>query len=441
MRETRFVNILIFVALFVSSITLFKEPFEGYIHYVVFVLLLPVFITRFGFSSATFWMLAITLAVGVLQVLMGNNEWGVFFKIWLGVLLSVTFFYGVIHYFRLDFDRIFRFYLRGAVIVAWIGLIQFLSAIVGFKPGYDYSWLLNKWGFIQGGFGSRINSIFSEASQCAIMLAPATFVALLNLFPGTQRYNALSRMNGLLILVVTILTSSSTGYIGLFFSLFLIILNYGRIIYFFVGTFLIISGSIVLYNTVPDFKTRVDTSMALWIDNQLTIENVNSSSFVLYNNFHVASENFKTNFLTGTGLGSHGVAFKKYSLTQSADIIDIDFNSTDGNSLFVRLISETGLIGIIFIFVFIFRHFTRRNDFEPENPAWIISNAVLVLILLYLVRQGNYFLNGLPLFFWMYYYISKQEKTTQFYEEEEEDEETEEQNETEYEEESTDPVH
>jgi hypothetical protein len=35
---------------------------------------------------------------------------------------------------------------------------------------------------------------------------------------------------------------------------------------------------------------------------------------------------------------------------------------------------------------------------------------MLVIIILYLLRQGNYFLNGFPLFMWMYYYVRKQKE-------------------------------
>jgi hypothetical protein len=441
--ESRFKNILIYIAIFVSSITLFKEPFEGYIHYFIFILLLPGFISRFGLARPITMILLVMFIVGFLQIMIGNNTWALFMKIFLGMFLSISFFYGVVQYFKLDMDRLFRFYLKGAVWVSWIGLIQYISYRVGFGPGFNYNWLLNKWAYIASESGSlRVNSIFSEASQCAIVLGPAAFVSLLNLLPGTQRYG-LTRIQSILILLITVLTTSSTGYIGLFFSIFLIMLNYGRIIYFVAGLAVLIPGSILLYNYVPDFRTRIDTSVGLWIDGEFTTENVNSSSFVLYNNFHIASENFKSNFITGTGLGSHPIAFEKYTLTHNEDILDITFNNADGNSLLIRIISEGGLIGIIFIFYFLFRFKTRRSINDEDEPGWIISNAVLVLILLYLVRQGNYFLNALPLFFWMYYYTHKNEEYRRLNPEEEEGETEEEEEETEEtdEAENTHPVY
>jgi hypothetical protein len=35
---------------------------------------------------------------------------------------------------------------------------------------------------------------------------------------------------------------------------------------------------------------------------------------------------------------------------------------------------------------------------------WLISNAVLVVILLQLIRQGNYTFGGFMAYMWLYYY-------------------------------------
>jgi hypothetical protein len=342
--------------------------------------------------------------VGVVQVAIGNNTIELFLKIFLGMLLSVSFYYYVMRYYDLDVVKIFRYYLKGAVIASYIGLFQIISFNTGFRPGYDFHWLFNKWGIAFGTFGIRLNSVFSEASQCAIMLSPAAFVAIYSLF--RREFGFLTLRQCMVVLLALFLTASSTGYMGILIIAFLFTINYGKFFNFFIGIILALLAGFALYNYVPEFKSRVDTSMGLWMGENFSIENVNSSSFVLYNNYHIATENFKENFLTGTGLGSHEVAFDKYSLTKRADILDIKFNKADANSLFLRLMSETGLIGMIFLVVFLFRNYVRRDPAE-ENDYWIISNATLVIIMLYLLRQGNYFLNGFPLFMWLYYYCRK----------------------------------
>jgi hypothetical protein len=406
MRQTGFINLMIFLSVFVSSITFFRDPFEGYFHYIIFLLLFPVFLLKFGLPKKIIGSIFILFVVGVLEIFLGNNTWPLFLKIFLGFVLSVSFYGYVLDYFKFDTQKIFSFYIKGAIIVSYIGLFQFVFFYLSFTPGYNYSWLFNKWGLISGGFGIRVNSIFSEPAQCAIVLGPACFVAIYNLIPRNKKY-LLTKFQSVLIILVTFLTTSSTGYIGLLFILLFLLYNYGKISYFFLGVPFIILVSFLLYNNVPDFKSRIDTSLGLWVDGDFRIQNINSSSFIIYNNYHIAQENFLSNPFTGTGLGSHPIAFDKYSLTNRSDIIDLQFNKADGNSLLIRLISETGILGVVFIFVFMRRFYVRRDPFNVDATFWIISNSVLIIIILFLLRQGNYFLNAFPLFMWIYYYARK----------------------------------
>ena len=406
MRQTGFINLMIFLSVFVSSITFFRDPFEGYSHYIIFLLLFPVFLLKFGLPKKIIGSIFILFVVGVLEIFLGNNTWPLFLKIFLGFVLSVSFYGYVLDYFKFDTQKIFSFYIKGAIIVSYIGLFQFVFFYLSFTPGYNYSWLFNKWGLISGGFGIRVNSIFSEPAQCAIVLGPACFVAIYNLIPRNKKY-LLTKFQSVLIILVTFLTTSSTGYFGLLFILLFLLYNYGKISYFFLGVPFIILVSFLLYNNVPDFKSRIDTSLGLWVDGDFRIQNINSSSFIIYNNYHIAQENFLSNPFTGTGLGSHPIAFDKYSLTNRSDIIDLQFNKADGNSLLIRLISETGILGVVFIFVFMRRFYVRRDPFNVDATFWIISNSVLIIFILYLLRQGNYFLNAFPLFMWIYYYARK----------------------------------
>lgn len=406
MAQKKWINVLIMISIFVSSIVFFKEPFEGYLHYFIFFLLFPFFIGSFGAPTKTFMLLALPLLIGGVQILLGNNEPGLFFKIFAGVLLSMSFYDYTFSYFQFDVEKVFRLYLQGALIVSYIGIVQFVSYRVGFTPGYNYNWLFNKWGVVPGGLGIRVNSIFSEASQFAIVIAPASFVAVNNLLNPAVSYQY-SRLQSVAILIAMFLTTSSTGYIGLFFVALLLMFNYDRLYYFFIGAAISIVGGWILYMNVPDFQKRIDSSVALWVYGDFSIENVNTSSFVLYNNFHIATENFKSNFLTGTGLGSHPVAYDRYSLTKNEGILDFQFNKADGNSMLIRLTSETGLIGLFFIFWLLYKFYVKRNAGIQQNVYWIISNATLVLIALYLLRQGNYFINGFPFFVLLYYYNKK----------------------------------
>ncbi|MBC7863714.1 MAG: O-antigen ligase family protein, partial [Bacteroidia bacterium] len=316
------------------------------------------------------------------------------------MLLSITFYNYVLIKYEYDFRKLFDIYLKGIIFCCWVGVFQFLSHKVGFGPGYNYTWIFNKWGLHLGSlFGLRINSIFSEPSQFALVLLPAVFVASHHIL--MRDFTLLSLRKCILIYVALIMTTSSTGYIGIFVSLILIGINLGRIFDLIVVLLLSVVGAAVLYSWVPDFKSRIDSSINLWTIDNYTIEDINTSSFVLFNNSHVAWENISEHPLTGSGLGSFPLAYEKYSLTKEEDFLikkGFDFNAQDGNSLFLRSMAEMGIIGVLFWFVIIGRFFVRKNREDPEDISWLYSSAFLAIIFGYLLRQGNYFLNGFPFF-------------------------------------------
>jgi hypothetical protein len=405
MTKDKFVDFLIFTSIFVSTITFFTSPFEGYLHYFIFLILLPFFINRYGLPKVPFQIIMLPFFVGVFQVVMGNNEWILFFKIFLGVLLSTIFYYYVIQHYEMNIEKMFSLYLKWAYWSAIIGIIQYISFKVHFAPGYNYNWLFNKWTVISSGEGQiRINSIYMEPSQLGIMLCPAAFVAILNIF-RKQNFEYKNYQN-YVILIAIYLSRSSTGYIGLFFVILIIGLNLGYISYL---VMLLVVGVLIgvgLYNSIEEFQSRIDAGLGLWVDQDFDIKNVNTSSFVQYNNAHIAYNNFKEHPFFGTGIGSHAIAFEKYSYTRSVvKIKGFDNNKADANSLFLRLMSETGLMGLIFMFAVVTQCFVGSDGID--NRYWVISGAILVLILLYLFRQGNYFVNGFPFFIWLYYYNKK----------------------------------
>ena len=248
------------------------------------------------------------------------------------------------------------------------------------------------------------------------MLSPAVFVSVLNILRKENNYEY-KKFQNYVVLTALVLSKSSTGYIGVLFTILIIGINLRRITYLLLFFIVGILSVVGLYNSVDEFKNRVDTTLGLVIDKRFTIDNVNTSSFVLLNNAHVAFENFKEYPIFGTGLGSHPLAYEKYSYTRTGlvNFQGTDNNSSDGNSMFVRLMSETGLVGLLFIFLILIKCFV--GNIGTENHSWIISGALLVLIALNLFRQGNYFLNGFPFFVWLYFfnkvkfneYLSKKE--------------------------------
>jgi hypothetical protein len=261
---------------------------------------------------------------------------------------------------------------------------------------------LNKWGFIPGGLGIRVNSIFGEPAYFAATISPAFFVAVYNFTVAEPLF--VTRKQSIVIGLAYLLTYSSLGILGIFLTTLFLLINLG----FFRYAILFVPLSIFIfdysYENVAEFRERYDGTFEIFSTANYKSYDINGSSFVLYNNYHVALENFKRNPLFGTGLGSHPVAFDKYSLTNLEGAVNIDFNKMDANSMFLRLMSETGIYGLFVMIFFIFKCWVWRQR-TTDNSMWVMSNGIAVMILLYMIRQGHYFLNGFPFFLWMFYYV------------------------------------
>ncbi len=399
-RSNRLVVLFIYLSVFINSYVFSKEPFEFHFGYIIFLVLLPAFMTRHKLSKNLVYCFSLLLAIGLLNIVLGNNTASQFFKVFTGMTLSYFFYYYVIVEFEMNVDRLFKWYLKGAYIVSIIGAIQFISYQIGFKPGYNYKWIFNKWGVISGGnFGIRINSIFGEPSHLGGVLSAAFFVALYNLFQKEGYY--LSRKQSILIVVIYLLSFSGLGQMGIFLSIVFLAVSFGLVRYILLLVPMMMFLFYLLYNNVKDFKDRYDSLIELFTTGKFILGKTHGSSFILYNNYTVALKNFQTNFVFGTGIGSHLIAFEKYSLAKDWAVRGFNFNSADANSMLLRLISETGLFGVTVFLVIIIKGYVKRTENALTNH-WLISNALLIMILLNLFRQGHYFLNGFPFFLMLY---------------------------------------
>lgn len=403
-RRNFWIVLFIYLSIFINSIVFFKNPFEFYLGYVIFIVLLPGFINKFGINKNLFFIFLILFITGIVSIITGNNTAAQFFKIFIGLTLSYFFYYYVILELNYDIEQLFKWYLKGAYIAAIIGIFQFLSFQVGLQPGYNFSWILNKWGVIVGGnFGIRVNSIFGEPTHLGAVMSSAFFVSLYNMFRKETYY--LSKFQSAIIIIVYFLSFSGLGQAGIFLSLIFLSISFGLVRYIFILIPVAIILFNVLYNNVRDFRERYDGTVDIFTTGKFQLGKTHGSSFILYNNYVVALENFKTNFLLGTGVGSHPVAFEKYSLAKDFKVYGFNLNSADANSMLLRLISETGLFGVFIFLIIIIKCYVKR-DSKHDTFHWLVSNALLIMILLNLFRQGHYFLNGFPFFILLYYFNS-----------------------------------
>lgn len=402
-----FTEFILILTMFTSSFVFFRTPFEFYSHYIIFILYIPIFFIKFYIPKNISYILLSILLISSINIIIGNLELFSMIKVWGGAFLSFYFYYFVYIYFNKDIIKIFTYYLNFCSFLLVLGLVQLISYQLNFKIGYDYSYSLgfNKWGLVTNGglFGIKINSLLAEPAQLAIVTIPAFFVAINNVI-FKERYFIKNKLLNYLIIFIYISITSATGYIGVLICFLILAIKkkFYNIIFGIASSFVIV---ILLYQNVNEFRIRLDAAFEISnsFENNFSREVANTSTFTLYDNYIVTVNNFLNNPFIGSGIGSHESSFKKYSLTNKfTDLRVFANNSKDANSLLLRIASEFGLLGLIFIFFIIFKGLKNVNSLNKKE--FIISISLLILILLTLLRQGNYFLNGLPLIFIMFYY-------------------------------------
>lgn len=404
-RKNLITVILIYITIFLNSYVFFKEPFEFYIGYLVYVLFLPGFFVKYGFNRNLFLVFGVLFVTGIVGIISGNNNFPAFMKIFIGLFFSYMFYYYIIIELEFNIEQLFKWYLKGAYICALLGVWQFVSFKIGYIDGYTFFGLLNKWGISYGGFfGFRVNSIFMEPTYLGTVLSAAFFISVYNLIVKKTFY--LTKFQSITIVIIYLMSFSGCGQIGIFLTLIFIAISYGLVRYFIilvpVATFLFY----YLYNNVKEFKDRYDGIITMFSGEKFVLGKTHGSSFILYNSYIVALENFKSSFLFGGGLASHETAFGKYSLARNFKTVGFNQNAADASSMLLRLLSETGVFGVSIILYIVFKCYVKRNRLYDTNH-WLVSNAILVLILLNLLRQGHYFLYGFPFFIFLYVYNSE----------------------------------
>jgi hypothetical protein len=401
-------NYLLVLNIFLGGFVLFTSPFEFYIGYVFMTCFLTIYVIRYpnvAINKYFLNMLVILAICSLINVYMENDTIFLMLKQLLGILITGSAYYLLIKANKYDIIKVFTIYLHLALIVAAIGIFQEISFLIGFELGYDYSYMIPKWAFSPTDWGVlRLNAVFMEPSHYAISMAPAVFVSLANILG--KRAIRLNKPSSILIIISALLTFSVVAYIIALISMMIIGFKTRRIKSLSLTFSIMAITFYAAYNYVPEIKLRVDDTLGV-TRGAIEGTEANLSTFALASNTYVAYKSFMGNPLLGNGLGSHPMSYDKFILDIPGDTYKeglLWLNREDAGSLFLRIASETGLIGILVVFYFIIKFYlVNRHDKSTE----IMSNAVLILFLASLFRMGHYFYNGLFFFIWLYYFAYK----------------------------------
>ena len=307
----------------------------------------------------------------------------------LGIAVIGTYYYNFITLY--DKEETISVYLKMCLWVAIIGYPMYFLGIT-FNTQNDV----------------RLCSIFKEPAHYVIVVIPACYYYFYK-----KKYLKFAIIFGTLIL-----SNSSLGYIGCALMFLIPNLTLRRMGYF-VGILPVVLGLFYyVYSEYPFFKLRVDDTY-----NSLNVINTgkfnkdtNLSSYVMISNMYIAKKNIYDHPL-GSGIGSHHYMHTSRYLKEMRPPEYIvkqkkqTDNSFDANSLFTRIWSEFGIIGLILVLFAIYQSAKCFNSKEL-----FFSQGIFIYFLLKLFRDGHYFPPELFFFIWLFYFYYKKNTIPKFIE-------------------------
>lgn len=274
----------------------------------------------------------------------------------------------------------------------WILLVAFAGFIVEmlYPAGFPY----------QAGYRyqGKLSGLFSEPSAVAFSLFPSIAVLLVAESKKLRR-------TGMLALFFLLILSRSSTLIALAVCWFL----YYQVLHGSIGRSVryVIGGTIVL---VLLAMTNYDFLMAPTVDRFAGVlaghdETNNISSLVYLQGWQDAWSNLqRTN---GLGLGFNMMGCNPLPVSVARDILDksfrIELNSEDGSVIFGKLVSEAGVIGVIFFisitwwWIRLENEIHRRRGVASTFVVRIQTALIFSFVASSLVRSSGYFSGGLLL--------------------------------------------
>jgi len=392
------VIILCFIPIFLFRYTflLFPGPL-GYGPFIAFYLLLPIFFLKYRVPFREIAWVVFVLIVGASGAITGDIPTGVYIKVAGSIILPYVFYAYVWRHFEYDVERLFTIYLKGAYVISIIGLLLFIDSFLGnnllhFLQSFIYI------DIVDASFGIRLASLLGEPTYFANIVLPAGVVAMMRLVVKKNvgiGIDYMTKRKAVVFTISLLLTYSAIAFLGLLLGGVLLLLRHGAIRYAIVIPLILVIARIIIFQ-VPELEERYQGVLSVSSEKSQTGE-FHGSSFILFNHAYITWMNLNENPLFGTGLGTHSLATDKFSLgNEGVEYHYRTQNAQDASSMLLRILSELGILGGILVFIFLRRNFIPR---VPDDPVlWLISTAIFVTIVMQLLRQGNYILNGFPFF-------------------------------------------
>lgn len=342
-------------------------------------------------------------------VIVGSDTFTLFIQQFVSICITAAYWFTIVD--ETNIIEYLRLYKQLAIVTAIVSVFQYLMSIIGIGSLATMSWLIKAQRSTPVG---RSAAFLNEPSYCALVLFPMVFFGIYQLL-GRYRSAQSIRLTWWEFAVIFagfLFTGSSSGFFGVAIAIVVIILEYGVS---YKQLWIVLLAVICLgtvYNKVPFIHQRLDDTISLSLGRG-NLSSVNLSTQSLVVNKNVAVDSFEATKGFGGGMGSHPISYNKFVGQYGPNILVQ--NEYDANSLFLRIVSELGIVGIILLVGLLYHYRFRRNN-SPDIAIYkIISHMCICYLFVRLFRFGHYFDCGLYMFIAMYYQcyrISRQRQLT-----------------------------
>lgn len=331
-------------------------------------------------------------------ILLGNDTFPNFLKQYIGIIISAMYWMTCIS--KNNILTFIILYKKASIFTSIIAILQFIAGSLGIESLSNMSWLIKSQQFTTGG---RSAAFLNEPSACALVLFPIFFLGLYKLF-GKYNKSLQGLINNREIFIVFLgyfSTFSSSGFFGAIIAIIIIVLEYGvrikQVFILLIGIFLM--G--VIYTNNSFINQRVEDTLAV-VDGTKPLNQVNLSTQTIILNKDIAFASFDNTHGLGSGLGSHPLSYNKYINNFNAfDIMQL--NKDDANSMFLRLLSELGILGISLYIIFLYFWRYKIGKQQSTMVYKVLSLMCFGYVLMRFIRYGHYFDCGYFMFIVIYY--------------------------------------
>lgn len=285
-----------------------------------------------------------------------------------------------------DKEKLLKIIYVTAAILAVYGLLQ----EIGYMCNMPFLYFPSKLGWhrfyeteVGGGF-IAMYSFYGEPAHLASIFCAGIMIGAYKDKVTNKRFSFANPFVTALIFLATILTSSATVYLGLVITVIFVVLSlnvdrkvkvgiFGSFILIIIMSFVIIDG---LYQ-------KIIVGRFLGIINEFYIVG-NATSYAICSNFRTALAKMMQGHVFGTGFDSHRYYYPKM-VDQMYGVGAPYINSEDAASLFTRVLSDFGIVGLVILVVFLIRRIVQ--GIKQSN---YILTMMAILIAIQGIRDGSY---------------------------------------------------